>query len=108
MTVKKCPECGTRRSLRSTVALWAGRIVLICIAGVISTLSGLSAGDAFFRRPLNASHPRGVNQSRIKRATHWRAAKVMSWEERALLPKLIIHKVLQNVSAQTHVDQSKG
>src|SRR5450759_2773768 len=65
------------------------------------------AGDAFFRRPLNASHPRGVNQSRIKRATHWRATKVMSWEERALLPKLI-HKVLQNVSAQTHVDQSKG
>ena len=48
MTVKKCPECGTRRSLRSTVALWAGRIVLICIAGVISTLSGLSLVMRFF------------------------------------------------------------
>jgi hypothetical protein len=46
----------------------------------------------------------GVNRS--KRATHWRAAKVMSWEERALLPELIVHKVLQNVSARTHMDQS--
>ena len=56
MTVKKCPECngdvstkakacphcGARRSLTSTVALWAGCLVLICIAGVVSTLGGLS------------------------------------------------------------------
>jgi len=42
MTVKKCPESGTRRSLKSALAIWAGRIVLIAIAGVISILSGLS------------------------------------------------------------------
>jgi hypothetical protein len=48
MTVKKCPECGTRRSPRSTLALWAGGIVLICIAGVISILSGLSLVMRFF------------------------------------------------------------
>jgi RNA polymerase subunit RPABC4/transcription elongation factor Spt4 len=62
MTVKKCPECngvvstrakacphcGARRSLTSTVALWAGRIVLICIAGVVSTLGGLSLVMRFF------------------------------------------------------------
>ena len=62
MTVKKCPECngnvstrakvcphcGARRSLTSTMALWAGRIVLICIAGVIGTLSGLSLVMRFF------------------------------------------------------------
>jgi hypothetical protein len=48
MTVKKCPESGTRRSLRSTLALWVGRIVLIAIAGVISILSGLSLVMRFF------------------------------------------------------------
>ena len=62
MTVKKYPECnagvstraeacphrGARRSLTSTVALWAGRIVLMCIAGVVSTLSGLSLVMRFF------------------------------------------------------------
>jgi hypothetical protein len=48
MTVKECPESGTRRSLKSTLALWAGRIVLIAIAGVISILSGLSLVMRFF------------------------------------------------------------
>jgi len=46
--VKACPYCGARRSLRSTVALWAGRTVLICIAGIVSTLSGLSLVVRFF------------------------------------------------------------
>jgi hypothetical protein len=41
-------HCGARRSLTSTVALWAGRIVLICIAGVVSILSGLSLVVRFF------------------------------------------------------------
>jgi hypothetical protein len=48
MTAKECPESGTRRSLKSTLALWAGRIVLIAIAGVISILSGLSLVMRFF------------------------------------------------------------
>ena len=62
MTVKKCPECngdvsarakacphcGARHSLTSTVALWAGCLVLICIAGVVSTLGGLSPVMRFF------------------------------------------------------------
>jgi len=62
MTIKKCPECNedintrakvcphcdARRSLTSTVALWAGRIALICIAGVVSILSGLSLVVRFF------------------------------------------------------------
>ena len=48
MTVKECPKCGTRRSLRSTLALWAGRCILIAIAGVISILSGLSLVMRFF------------------------------------------------------------
>jgi hypothetical protein len=48
MTVKECPESGTRRSLKSTLALWAGRIVLIAIVGVISILSGLSLVMRFF------------------------------------------------------------
>ena len=48
MTVKKCLESGTRRSLKSTLALWAGRIVLIAVAGVISILSGLSLVMRFF------------------------------------------------------------
>jgi RNA polymerase subunit RPABC4/transcription elongation factor Spt4 len=62
MTVKKCPECngdvstrakvcpycGARRSLTSIVALWAGRIVLICIAGLVSTLGGLALVMRFF------------------------------------------------------------
>ena len=46
---KVCPHCGARRSLTSTVALWAGRIALICIAGVVSILlSGLSLLVRFF------------------------------------------------------------
>jgi len=48
MTAKECPESGERRALRSTLALWAGRIVLIAIAGVISILSGLSLVMRFF------------------------------------------------------------
>jgi hypothetical protein len=48
MTVKKCPESGTHRSLKSTLALWAGRIALIAIAGVISIFSGLSLVMRFF------------------------------------------------------------
>ena len=32
MTAKECPESGTRRSLKGTLALWAGRIALIAIA----------------------------------------------------------------------------
>jgi len=44
MTVKKCPESG----LKSTLALWAGRIALMAIAGVISILSGLSLVMRFF------------------------------------------------------------
>ena len=48
MTAKECPESGTRRSLKSTLALWAGRIALIAIAGVISILSGLSLVMRFF------------------------------------------------------------
>jgi RNA polymerase subunit RPABC4/transcription elongation factor Spt4 len=43
-----CPHCGARRSLLSAVALWAGSIVLICIAGLISTLGGLSLVMRFF------------------------------------------------------------
>ena len=48
MTAKECPESGERRALRSTLALWAGRIALIAIAGVISILSGLSLVMRFF------------------------------------------------------------
>jgi hypothetical protein len=48
MTAKECPESGTRRSLKGTLALWAGRVVLIATAGVISTLSGLSLVMRFF------------------------------------------------------------
>ena len=48
MTEKKCLESGTRRLLKSTLALWAGRIVLIAVAGVISILSGLSLVMRFF------------------------------------------------------------
>jgi len=48
MTAKECPESGECRALRSTLALWAGRIVLIAIAGVISILSGLSLVMRFF------------------------------------------------------------
>jgi hypothetical protein len=48
MTAKECPESGTRRSLKSTFALWAWRIVLIVIASVISILSGLSLVMRFF------------------------------------------------------------
>jgi hypothetical protein len=48
MTEKKCPESGTLRSLRSTLALWAGGIALIAIAGVISIFSGLSLVMRFF------------------------------------------------------------
>ena len=60
MTAKECPESGTRRSLKSTLALWAGRIALM-----------------FFRRPLNIRlTPEGLNPSMRKRTTHWRAAKV--------------------------------
>jgi len=53
---KACPHCGARSSLTSNVALWAGRIVLICIAGVVSILSGLSLVMRFFggqlKRPV--------------------------------------------------------
>jgi hypothetical protein len=42
MTVKK------RRSLPSTLALWAGSIVLMCIAGAVSTLGGLALVMRFF------------------------------------------------------------
>ena len=45
---KKCPESGTRRSLKSTLALWAGCIALIAIASVISIFSGLSLVMRFF------------------------------------------------------------
>jgi len=48
MTEKKCPESGTRRSIKRTLAIWAGRIALIAIAGVISILSGLSLVLRFF------------------------------------------------------------
>ena len=48
MTAKECPESGERRALRFTLALWAGRIVLIAIAGVISILSGISLVIRFF------------------------------------------------------------
>jgi hypothetical protein len=48
MTVKKCPESGTRRSLKSTLALWAGCIALTAIAGVIVIFSGLSLVMRFF------------------------------------------------------------
>jgi hypothetical protein len=46
MTAKECPESGTCRSLKSTLALWAGRIALIAIA--VSILSGLSLVMRFF------------------------------------------------------------
>jgi RNA polymerase subunit RPABC4/transcription elongation factor Spt4 len=45
---KACPHCGARGSLTSVVALWAGRIVLICIAGIVSVLAGLSLVMRFF------------------------------------------------------------
>jgi len=48
MTAKKCPESGTRRSLKCTLALWTGCIALIVIAGVISIFSGLSLVMRFF------------------------------------------------------------
>ncbi len=48
MIETKCPESETRRSLKSTLALWAGRIVLIALAGVISIVSGLSLVMRFF------------------------------------------------------------
>ena len=48
MTAKERPESGTRHSLKSTLALWAGRIALMATAGVISILSGLSLVMRFF------------------------------------------------------------
>ena len=75
MTAKECPESGTHRSLKSTLALWAGRIALIAIAGVISILSGLSLVMRFFGATKCGS-PQMMNPSMRKRTTHWRAAKV--------------------------------
>ena len=54
MTVKKCPESGTRRSLKSTLAS-AHRIN--SHRGRNQYLKRTLAGNAFFRRPLNASPP---------------------------------------------------
>jgi hypothetical protein len=34
--------------------------------------------------------------------THWRVAKVQSWEEGALIPKQIVQKVLQCQCANAH------
>ena len=48
MTVKKCPESGTRRSLKSTLALWAGRIVINSHRGRNQYPKRALAGDAFF------------------------------------------------------------
>jgi hypothetical protein len=44
MTAKECPESGTRRSLKSTLALWAGRIALIAIGVVARRISRAKFG----------------------------------------------------------------
>jgi hypothetical protein len=81
MTVKKCPESGTRRSLRSTLALWAGRIVINSHRGRNQYPKWALAGDAFFRWPLNTTHPRGAESINEEKGDALGAARSRTGEE---------------------------
>ena len=91
MTAKECPESGERRALRSTLALWARRIVLIAIAGVISILSGLSLVMRFFGGPKCSSPPKdeSINEEKDDALARRQGTE----RHRTLFPKWIARSV---------------